>query len=98
MSIMAQVETQTATAPRAGAAEFALLTGFLRQMSPAAKSIPLTEETPLLASGILDSLGILQLMSFLSDELGIEIDDDDFTLDNFETIGSLIAFVQRRQG
>lgn len=97
MSIMVQVETNPAPLPQAGTAELALLAGFLRQMSPAAKSVPLTEDTPLLASGILDSLGILQLMSFLSDELGIEIDDDDFTLDNFETIGSLIAFIQRRK-
>lgn len=94
---MAQVETAGASAHPAGATEFALLAGFLRQMSPAAKSIELNEETQLLASGILDLLGILQLMSFLSDELGIEIDDDDFTLDNFETIGSLIAFIQRRK-
>lgn len=97
MSVMVQVETHSTPAQQAGAAEFALLAGFLRQMSPAAKSVPLSEETQLLASGILDSLGILQLMSFLSDELGIEIDDEDFTLDNFETIGSLIAFIQRRQ-
>jgi acyl carrier protein len=97
MSIMVQVETNPAMVPQPGSAEFALLAGFLRQMSPAAKSVPLTEETQLLASGILDSLGILQLMSFLSDELGIAIDDDDFTLDNFETIGSLIAFIQRRK-
>ncbi|MBN8533566.1 MAG: acyl carrier protein [Rhizobiales bacterium] len=97
MSIMVQVETNPTPAPQAGTAEFALLAGFLRQMSPAAKAITLTQETQLLASGILDSLGILQLMSFLSDELGIEIDDEDFTLDNFETIGSLIAFIQRRQ-
>jgi acyl carrier protein len=97
MSIVAQVETADAPVHPAGATDFAFLAGFLRQMSPAAKSIELNEETQLLASGILDSLGILQLMSFLSDELGIEIDDDDFTLDNFETIGSLIAFVRRRK-
>jgi acyl carrier protein len=47
---------------------------------------------------VLDSLAILQLMSFLADELGIEIADDDFTLDNFETVGALLAFVRRRKG
>lgn len=78
--------------------DFHLLAGFLRQMSPAVRALELSEETPLLASGLLDSLGILQLMSFLGEELGIEIADDDFTLDNFETVGSLLAFIRRRKG
>ncbi|MCZ8375523.1 MAG: acyl carrier protein [Beijerinckiaceae bacterium] len=79
-------------------ADLALLGGFLRQLSPAAKALDLKDDTPLLSSGILDSLGILQLMSFLGEELGIEIADDDFTLDNFETVGALMAFIRRRKG
>lgn len=88
-----------ATAPTETAdADFALLAAFLQQLSPAAKAIPLDENTPLLSSGILDSLSILHLMSFLGQELGIEIEDEDFTLDNFETIGSLLTFMRRRKG
>lgn len=96
MSAAAQVETGLASPLAAPEADRTLLIGFLRQLSPAARSADLTDETPLLSSGILDSLAILQLMSFLADELGIEIGDDDFTLDNFETVGSLLAFVRRR--
>lgn len=51
----------------------------------------------LLESGILDSLGILQLVTFLSDEFGIEVTDDDFVAENFETVGSLAQFVARKQ-
>jgi len=74
-----------------------VLETFLRTLSPAAKAADLTPDTPLLSSGVLDSLGILQLMGFLGDELGIEIGEDDFTMDNFETIGALAAFVARRK-
>lgn len=98
MSATAHVETPVIPALDAYGAERALLIGFLRQLSPAAQNLELTDETPLLSSGVLDSLAILQLMSFLSDELGIEIADDDFTLDNFETVGALLAFVRRRKG
>lgn len=89
-----------AAAPASDAAgtDFRLLETFLRQLSPAARTIEIDANTALLSSGILDSLGILQMMSFLSDELGIEIDDADFTLENFETLGSLLAFIQRRKG
>jgi len=75
----------------------AVLETFLRTLSPAAKAADLTPDTPLLSSGVLDSLGILQLMGFLGDELGIEIGEDDFTMENFETIGALAAFVARRK-
>ena len=54
-------------------------------------------EMQLLESGILDSLGILQLVTFLNDSLGIEVDDEDFVTENFETIGSLARFVARKQ-
>lgn len=51
----------------------------------------------LLESGILDSLGILQLVTFLGDELNVEVSDEDFVAENFETIGSLSRFVARKQ-
>lgn len=97
MQKAAQLELPHAPAGMADS-DFILLTGFLRQTSPAAKAIEFHAETPLLSSGILDSLGILNLMAFLGDELGIEIGDDDFTLDNFETVGSLLTFIRSRKG
>jgi len=82
---------------RADGSIVAVLETFLRTLSPAARAAELTPDTPLLSSGVLDSLGILQLMGFLGDELGIEIGEDDFTMENFETIGALAAFVGRRK-
>ncbi|MFZ4530300.1 MAG: acyl carrier protein [Alsobacter sp.] len=82
---------------RTDGAIVAVLETFLRTLSPVAKAANLTPGTPLLSSGVLDSLGILQLMGFLGDELGIEIGEDDFTMENFETIGALAAFVARRK-
>ena len=91
-------ETNMAAAPYQTGADAELLIGYLRQLSPAARTLELTDETSLLSSGILDSLAIVQLMSLLSEELGIEIADEDFTIENFENVGSLLAFVQRRKG
>jgi|GEM_PF-2680569 len=51
---------------------------------------------PLLESDHLDSLGIVQLMIFLGQTFEIEIEDDDFEPENFETIGTLKAFVARK--
>jgi acyl carrier protein len=71
------------------------ITAFLRERFPLMANRPLTEETPLLASGAMDSLGILELMTFLAERFGIELSDDDFDPANFETVGHLARFVGR---
>ncbi len=74
------------------------LTAYFAQVAPGSLSQNLTAETPLLGSGLLDSLGILQFTMFLTDSLGVEISDEDFTPDNFATIGSVVALVERKLG
>lgn len=70
---------------------------YLRQRFPALAGRPLRDSTPLLAGGVIDSLGILDLTAFLGERLGIEIGDEDFEPDNFETFGQLVAFAQRKR-
>lgn len=41
----------------------------------------------------LDSLGVVELAAALEDHFDIEIDDEDFTGEVFETVGSLADFV-----
>ncbi len=50
----------------------------------------------LLEGDNLDSLGIVQLMIFLGQTFDIEIEDEDFESENFETVGTLKAFVARK--
>ncbi len=47
----------------------------------------------LLSSGLLDSLAIVKLLSYLEDEFDVEIDDADFDPENFETIKSIAALI-----
>lgn len=42
----------------------------------------------------LDSLAVLELVTALEDRFGITVDDDEFSGDIFETLGSLSAFVE----
>lgn len=52
---------------------------------------------PLLESGALDSLGVLNLMMFLAEEYRLEIEDEDFTPENFRTMASLAELVISKQ-
>lgn len=46
-------------------------------------------DTPLIESGIVDSLLITELILHVEDVLGIAIDIDDFRLASFRTIGAI---------
>lgn len=65
---------------------------YLLQRFPAAG--PITDETPLLEGGIIDSLGFLELMTFLSERFDIGLDDTHFEPDNISTPAALVRFVE----
>jgi len=56
------------------------------------------DDDPLLESGIVDSIGIVQFASFLESTFDIVIDDEDIVPENFETMTSIAAFVDRQRG
>jgi acyl carrier protein len=53
--------------------------------------------TPLLGSlPELDSMAVLELVAAIEQRFEMTIDDDDVTAELFETLGSLVAFVEAR--
>jgi acyl carrier protein len=57
----------------------------------------LTDDLPLIAEHVVDSLGIFQLVSFVEDEFDVEVGDDEVVLENFATIAALADFVERKR-
>jgi acyl carrier protein len=47
----------------------------------------------LLTSGMLDSLAIVKLLSFVEEEFDVEISDADFDPENFETLTSITKLI-----
>lgn len=56
-----------------------------------------TESTPLLG-GIpeLDSMAVVTVMTTLEEQYGFTIEDDDVSAETFETLGSLVSFVDTK--
>lgn len=50
-------------------------------------------EDSLLSSGLLDSLAIVKLLSFVEEEFNVEISDADFDPENFETLNSITKLI-----
>jgi acyl carrier protein len=61
---------------------------------PKSKGIQLNEDTLLLEEKILDSLGMLELISFVEETFSIEIPDEDIIPDHFGTIEKLARYVE----
>jgi acyl carrier protein len=70
---------------------------FIAGHFPAARGRALAEEDKLLENGILDSLGVLDLVAYLEREFGITVRDDDLVPERFETLRSLSEFVEARR-
>jgi acyl carrier protein len=68
----------------------------LKHFPLARKQSNIGNHSPLLDSGIIDSLGVLDLVSFIEKEFKISIWDEDLLADNFESIASMAAFVQSK--
>lgn len=64
---------------------------------PSARRRPLGNDDPLLESGILDSLGVLDIVGFIESEFGIAAEDDELVPDNFRTIQHIANYVQSKQ-
>ena len=47
----------------------------------------------LLGSGIIDSTGILELITFLEGRFGVSFEDRELTAENFESIGRIVTFL-----
>lgn len=58
------------------------------------KDLPeLTPQTRLFSDLALDSTSVIELLMELEDTLGLQIDPDELTPDVFETVGSLVAYI-----
>jgi acyl carrier protein len=57
----------------------------------------LKDSDSLIESGIVDSLGIMKLIGFLEDRVNIQVSDDELIPENFSSVDSITALVNRKQ-
>jgi acyl carrier protein len=69
---------------------------FILEKFPLARKQHLKDSDALLESGILDSLGVLDLVAFIEKEFAISVTDEELVPENFQTIDRLVAFIQDR--
>lgn len=56
----------------------------------------INDDTMIFKEGILDSMGLVTLISFLEEEFNIQAEDSDLVEENFETINAIAEFISRK--
>ena len=56
----------------------------------------LNDDDSFLDNGILDSMGVLELMSFLEDDLSIPVATHEVVPDNLDSINKVLAFIKTK--
>ncbi len=70
---------------------------FILNQFPLARKRAIGDGDPLLGNGILDSLGILEVVAFVEREFEITVADEDLLPERFESIASIARFVEQRR-
>ncbi len=60
--------------------------------------LPLANATPLLETGVLDSLSLLRLVLFVQERFGIVVDDVDLVPEHFASVDTICAYLRSRAG
>ena len=69
----------------------------LREFLPGEDSEELKDDTELMTSGILDSVGTLKLVTLMEEQFDISLEAHEVDLDNLNTIADIVRLVERKQ-
>jgi acyl carrier protein len=65
---------------------------------PLAKVADFKDDESFLESGILDSTGVLELVSYLEKQFAIRVEADELVPDNLDSLNKLAAFILKKTG
>jgi acyl carrier protein len=58
----------------------------------------LSDEDSFLEKGIIDSTGIMEIVSYVEDEFNISVHDEEMIPENLDTINNLARFITKKTG
>jgi acyl carrier protein len=61
------------------------------------KAEGLSNDDSLVGKGVIDSTGVLELVSFIQQRFGIQMEDHEVIPDNLDSITKLVSFIKRKQ-
>ena len=72
------------------------VTDFIEQNFVYDQEMSLNKDESLLDSGLVDSTGILEVVSFLEQTYNITVEDEEMVPDNLDSINKISSFINRK--
>ena len=72
------------------------LSAFITKALVTKDAVDLDPAESLLESGVLDSMGVIEVVSFIEKEFGVAVEDEEIVPENFESIRALARFVMSK--
>ena len=69
----------------------------LQQFLPGEDPAELTDQTPLITGGILDSIRTLKLVIFLEDRFNVTVEAHEAGVDNLDSLGQITSLIARKR-
>jgi acyl carrier protein len=57
---------------------------------------PYPDDASFLEEGIVDSMGIMELVMFVDEKFGITVEDEELVPDNFDSVSRLAAYIRSK--
>ncbi len=57
---------------------------------------PIADDDSFLETGVIDSMGVMELVAFVQSEFGVEVAQDEIVVENFDSIRKLANYVRRK--
>jgi acyl carrier protein len=70
----------------------------ITEVNPELNLSHLDDGEPLIESGIVDSLGVLKIMSFLDESFGVDLSSEEIKLENFRDVRTICELVSKQAG
>lgn len=74
----------------------ASLWAYLRENHLPANAITYADDENLFDTGIIDSAGLISFISFIEEEYGISIPDEDLLPEHFSSVSVIAAYIRKR--
>jgi acyl carrier protein len=54
-------------------------------------------DTSFINEGLIDSMGVMELVTYVQSEFDITVEQQEVTPDNFDSVNKLVTFIRRKQ-
>jgi acyl carrier protein len=58
--------------------------------------LPYKDDSSFLEEGLIDSMGVMELVSYVQSQFGMTVEPSEITPDNFDSIDRLASFIRRK--